>query len=57
MSLLHVLGYEGIGRMSGRDLFLTALLTIPMLPLLPFLPEFMFAVARAVEAPALPAAR
>jgi SAM-dependent methyltransferase len=57
MSLLHVLGYEGMGRLSARDLIATAFATIPMIPFLPFLREFMFVVARAVEVPALPPVR
>jgi SAM-dependent methyltransferase len=57
MSLLHVMGYENIGRMSARDIIATALATIPLIPFLPFLHEFMFVVARAVEVPALPPVR
>jgi 2-polyprenyl-3-methyl-5-hydroxy-6-metoxy-1,4-benzoquinol methylase len=53
MSVLHVLGYENMGRMSARDLLATAVATIPLFPFLPFLHEFMFVVARAVEVPAL----
>lgn len=49
MSLLHFLGYEGIGRMTARDIVLTALATLLLLPFLPFLDEFMFVVARAKE--------
>jgi SAM-dependent methyltransferase len=49
MSLLHLLGYENIGRMSTRDIVATALATIPLAPFVPFLHEFMFVVARAVE--------
>jgi hypothetical protein len=48
MSLLNALGYEKMGRLTLRDIFLTALATIPLLPALPFLREFMYVVARAV---------
>ena len=47
MSLLHLFGYERIGRMTATDIIATALATIPMIPVLPFLHEFMFVVARA----------
>ena len=47
MSMLHLLGYERIGRMTALDIILTILVTIPLLPLLPFLRVFMFVVARA----------
>ena len=57
MSMAHVFGYENMGRMSTQDLIATALATIPLVPLLAFLPEFLFVVARAVEAPALPPVR
>jgi SAM-dependent methyltransferase len=57
MSLLHLVGYENMGRMTARDIIATALATIPLVPFLPFLHEFMFVVARAVEVPALPAVR
>jgi SAM-dependent methyltransferase len=53
MSLLHVLGYEGIGSMTTRDILATALATIPLLPALPFLREFMYVVARAAPAAGL----
>lgn len=51
MSLLHLLGYERIGRMTARDILFTILATIPLLPFLPFLNEFLFVVARRKEAP------
>ncbi len=54
MSLLHLFGYERIGRMTSRDLVAAVLATIPLLPFVPFLPEFMFVVARAVSRPRLP---
>ena len=57
VSLLHVLGYENMGRLSLRDIIATAFATLPLVPFLAFLPEFMFVVARAVEAPALPPVR
>jgi SAM-dependent methyltransferase len=57
MSMLHVFGYENIGRMSTRDLIATTFATIPLVPFLPFLREFMFVIARAVETPALPPVR
>jgi hypothetical protein len=41
--------------MTGRDLLLSFSITLPVLPLAPFMDEFMFVVARAVDAPALPA--
>jgi SAM-dependent methyltransferase len=56
MSLLHLFGYERIGRMTATDILATALATIPMIPVLPFLHEFMFVVARA-KGPALGAHR
>jgi SAM-dependent methyltransferase len=56
LSLLHILGYEKVGRMSLGDILAILLATIPLTPFLRFLPEFMFVVARAVDRPALPAA-
>jgi len=56
MSLLHLLGYERIGRMTTLDIVLSALATIPLLPFVPFLHEFVYVIARAVprEAPSMP---
>jgi SAM-dependent methyltransferase len=51
LSLLHVLGYERIGRMTTTDVLAALSATIPFLPFLPFLHEFMFLMARAVEKP------
>ena len=52
MSLLHLFGYERIGRMTATDIVATALATIPLIPVLPFLHEFMFVVARTKTVPA-----
>lgn len=56
-SLLHVLGVEGMGQLTNRDIFALFLANLLVFPFQPFVPEFMFVVARAREtdAPRLPA--
>lgn len=51
-SLLHVLGIDGMGQLSTRDILLLVLANLLVFPLQPFVPEFMFVVARATAAPA-----
>lgn len=51
MSLMHVFGYERIGRMTTLDILVSALFTIPLLPFAPFLHEFVYVIARAVPRP------
>jgi SAM-dependent methyltransferase len=46
-SLLHVLGIEGMGHLTNRDIVAWFLSSLLVFPLQPFLPEFMFVVARA----------
>lgn len=54
MSLLHLLGYERIGKMTTVDIVLSIFATIPLLPFAPFLHEFVYVIARA-RPPELPA--
>jgi SAM-dependent methyltransferase len=46
-SLLHVLGIEGMGELTTRDIIALFLANLLVFPLQPFVPEFMFVVARA----------
>jgi len=56
-SLLHVLGIDGMGQLTNRDIFALFLANLLVFPFQPFVPEFMFVVARAREpaTPRLPA--
>lgn len=56
-SLLHVLGIEGMGQLTTRDIIALFLANLLVFPFQPFVPEFMFVVARAREpaTPRLPA--
>lgn len=53
-SLLHVLGVDGMGRLTLRDMLALFLANFLVFPFQPFAPEFLFVVARA-SAPRLPA--
>jgi hypothetical protein len=49
---LQVLGIDGMGQLSTRDIFALLLANLVVFPLQPFVPEFMFVVARATAEPA-----
>jgi SAM-dependent methyltransferase len=46
-SLLHVLGVEGMGKLTTRDIVALFFANLLVFPFQPFVPEFMFVVARA----------